>query len=105
VFSLLHSSFQQVLMLDCDLVPLADPARLFDAPDYAANRNLFWPDAWQNWVSPEIYDIVGLTPDVVVGGWSHEVHLGDLPGSPHGWRRRWGRRACCARAALPQPGR
>lgn len=68
VFSLLYSKFQKVLMLDCDLVPLMDPDMLFNSPDFLATGNLFWPDIWQNWVSPDIYDIIGLTPDVMVGG-------------------------------------
>jgi hypothetical protein len=60
VYSLLHCSFQEVLLLDCDNLPLRDPLLLFDDPEYLANGNLFWPDAWANWVSREVYSVVGL---------------------------------------------
>jgi hypothetical protein len=89
VFSLLYSKFQKVLMLDCDLVPLMDPDMLFNSPDFVANGNLFWPDIWQNWVSPEIYDIIGLTPDVMVGGWRGLVQPW-VPGGRHCYRSAMG---------------
>ena len=42
------SSFQEVLVLDSDNVPLKDPAFLFDTKEYKSGGNLFWPDFWTN---------------------------------------------------------
>ena len=37
---------RQVLYLDADDIPLADPAALFDSPQYAAAGALLWQDFW-----------------------------------------------------------
>ena len=58
----------QVLMLDADNLPLADPAYLFQEPAFAGNAslpgqgNLFWPDFWDtNWMNPgPAYSFFGL---------------------------------------------
>lgn len=44
-FALLHSAFQEVLWLDADNCPAADPAGLFDSAEYQQTGALFWPDA------------------------------------------------------------
>ena len=50
---LYHTSFEEVLVLDSDNVPLRDPAFLFDSMEYRAHGNLFWPDFWtHNFMSP-----------------------------------------------------
>ena len=43
-YALLHSSFKQALLLDCDVVLASDPASLFDAPGFKALGNYFWAD-------------------------------------------------------------
>lgn len=43
-FSLLHSSFAEVLFLDADNVPVKDPTYLFQAPEYLDKGAIFWPD-------------------------------------------------------------
>lgn len=47
-------------MLDVDVVPLMDPAHLFAAPAFSASGCLFWPDAWDTWVTPRAYELLGL---------------------------------------------
>ena len=45
--SIVASSFDEVLYLDSDNVPLADPAHLFDSELYAGKNQpgiVFWPD-------------------------------------------------------------
>ena len=37
---------EQVLMLDSDNLPLADPTYLFSEPLFKASGCLFWPDFW-----------------------------------------------------------
>jgi len=65
VAALLHCSFQEVLLLDADNLPLADPTYLFDDPLYRQRGNLFWPDYWSNWVNDEVYPFLGLERSVV----------------------------------------
>jgi Mannosyltransferase putative len=43
-FAMLHSRFEEVLLLDADLVPVRDPAECFDWPEYREHRAVFWPD-------------------------------------------------------------
>ncbi|MBN8248358.1 MAG: hypothetical protein J0L84_13065 [Verrucomicrobia bacterium] len=43
-YALLHSPFQEVLLLDADNVPVADPSRLFETPEFRDTGALFWPD-------------------------------------------------------------
>lgn len=43
-FSIVHSSFREVLFLDADCYPVRDPAFLFDWSGYRAHGSIFWPD-------------------------------------------------------------
>jgi hypothetical protein len=43
-FSILYSPFQEVLLLDADNVPVADPEYLFGAPEFRTVGAVFWPD-------------------------------------------------------------
>jgi len=43
-YAILHSRFREVLSLDADNVPLADPEFLFDTPEYRRAGAIFWPD-------------------------------------------------------------
>lgn len=42
------TSFDEVLLLDADSVPLVQPEELFETPAYVATGSLFTPDYW--WV-------------------------------------------------------
>lgn len=57
------TSFEQVLVLDADNLPLTDPTFLFDSPEFAESGNLFWPDFWSsNWHNPgPLYELLNLT--------------------------------------------
>ena len=44
VVALYATSFDEVLMLDCDSTPTSDPTQLFEDPSYLATGNIFWPD-------------------------------------------------------------
>ncbi|HEY5912328.1 MAG TPA: glycosyltransferase family 9 protein [Verrucomicrobiae bacterium] len=46
-YALLHSRFQQVLLLDADNVPVQNPEHLFDAPEFLRLGAVFWPDYWR----------------------------------------------------------
>ena len=43
-YALLNSSFSEILLLDADNIPLADPTDLFDEIHYKRNGNIFWLD-------------------------------------------------------------
>jgi Mannosyltransferase putative len=43
-FSLMHSAFAEVMLIDADNCPVRDPAFLFDTPEYARTGAIFWPD-------------------------------------------------------------
>jgi hypothetical protein len=43
-FAMLHTPFEEVLLLDADNVPVADPTYLFDEPEYQRLGAIFWPD-------------------------------------------------------------
>lgn len=40
------SSFEEVLLLDADQVPVRDVTSLFSHPEYLATGALLWPDFW-----------------------------------------------------------
>jgi len=44
VWAIMYSRFAEVLFLDADQVPTADPAYLFDEPAYRDRGAVFWPD-------------------------------------------------------------
>jgi hypothetical protein len=43
-YSMIHSPFREVLLLDADNVPVVNPAFLFNTPEYRATGAIFWPD-------------------------------------------------------------
>ncbi|WIA35119.1 hypothetical protein OEZ86_003600 [Tetradesmus obliquus] len=54
------TSFQQVLMLDADSLPLLNPEQLFHSEPFAAAGNLFWPDFWGHlWMDGAFFSKLG----------------------------------------------
>jgi hypothetical protein len=55
---------RQVLLLDADNLPLANPERLFETQEYKQNGALFFPDWWEAsaWLKPAAYTLFGLEP-------------------------------------------
>jgi hypothetical protein len=54
LFATINAPFEEVLFLDADNYPCADPTPLFDEPRYRASGGVYWPDlpetnAWTNW--------------------------------------------------------
>ena len=43
-YAILHSAFEEVLLLDADNVPVVNPEYLFQTPQYQATGAIFWPD-------------------------------------------------------------
>jgi alpha 1,2-mannosyltransferase len=61
VFALIFSSFQEILFLDADVIPVHNPDFLFDATTepYASHGLVTWPDSWLPTVAEDFYRIVG----------------------------------------------
>lgn len=58
--ALLLSSFEQILYLDSDSIPLVDPqSELFSRPPYTHTGFIGWPDFWLGTESPIFYTIAG----------------------------------------------
>ncbi|KAF6260025.1 mannosyltransferase putative-domain-containing protein [Scenedesmus sp. NREL 46B-D3] len=56
------TSFQQVLLLDSDNLPVQDPEVLFGVPEFTSNGFLIWPDFWHNlWMDPAVYRLLNLS--------------------------------------------
>lgn len=56
-FSILFSSFQEVLFLDSDAFPVRRPDYLFAAEPYKSHGLVTWPDFWLPTISPLFYEI------------------------------------------------
>eukprot|EP01083_Nonionella_stella_P078695 215507_1 len=46
ILSLLHSSFEHVLFLDCDNIIIQSPQVLFQSVEYKFTDAIFWTDLW-----------------------------------------------------------
>jgi len=59
-FSLIQSSFREILSLDSDNAPLSSPSHLFSTPIYENNgRAAFWPDLNKDHPDNAIWRIIG----------------------------------------------
>eukprot|EP00879_Flechtneria_rotunda_P006269 GHRR01006589.1.p1 GENE.GHRR01006589.1~~GHRR01006589.1.p1 ORF type:complete len:664 (+),score=211.87 GHRR01006589.1:538-2529(+) len=55
------TSFQKVLLLDSDNLPVQDPVVLFDTPAFVDHGFVIWPDFWHNlWMDKAIYNLLDL---------------------------------------------
>ena len=61
VFTLLFSSFEEILFLDADSAPIQYPDSIFDSQIYEENGAILWPDYWQHTGSPWLPYIIGLS--------------------------------------------
>lgn len=62
VLALLFSSFQDILFIDSDSIPLFDPAKdMFPVEPYKSSGLVLWPDFWDSTESPLFYKIAGLS--------------------------------------------
>lgn len=60
--ALLLSSFEEVLLLDSDSIPLVNPeTEMFDTEPYRSSGLITWPDFWGATESPRFWNITGKT--------------------------------------------
>ena len=61
IFTILFSSFEEVLLLDADSAPIQYPDPIFDSEIYQEKGAILWPDYWRHTGSPWLPYIIGLT--------------------------------------------
>lgn len=59
-YSILNSSFEEVIYLDVDNVAVKDPSFLFETPEYQESGALFWPDFGRMGAFQPIWTICGV---------------------------------------------
>lgn len=58
-YAIIHSSFEEVLFLDADNVPVVNPEFLFETPQYKETGAIFWPDFENLTKDNPIWEICG----------------------------------------------
>jgi alpha 1,2-mannosyltransferase len=58
--ALLFSTFENILYLDSDSIPLIDPHGMFTKEPYISTGLVGWPDFWVGTEAPEFYKIAGM---------------------------------------------
>ncbi len=59
-YAILHSPFQEVLLLDADNVAVVNPEFLFETPEYRETGAIFWPDYGRLAPTRDIWEICGI---------------------------------------------
>jgi alpha 1,2-mannosyltransferase len=60
VFTLLYSTFEEILFLDADSIPVKNPDFVFDSQVYKENGVILWPDYWKHTGSPWLPYLIGI---------------------------------------------
>jgi alpha 1,2-mannosyltransferase len=62
--------FQQVLLLDCDVILAKDPTFMFDSPGFVKHGNWFWGDVWgTGLIKDKVFSYVGLDIEAKAALW------------------------------------
>ncbi|CAK9440368.1 uncharacterized protein LODBEIA_P44680 [Lodderomyces beijingensis] len=77
--AILISSFERVLYLDADILPLRNPDPLFENKPFTSHHMVVWPDFWRRSTSPHFYDIADIATDP-----SHRERSSYTRGDPRG---------------------
>jgi hypothetical protein len=59
-FAVMHSPFQEVLLLDADNIPVRDPEYLFESVGYQETGALFWPDGCKMPINDPCWEAFGV---------------------------------------------
>ena len=60
IFTILFSSFEEVLLLDADSAPMQSPDPVFQSKIYEEKGAILWPDYWRHTGSPWLPYIIGV---------------------------------------------
>ena len=69
-FTMLLSSFEELLFLDADDMPMKNPDRVFDSAGYTEHGATLWPDYWHNTNSVWLPYIVGIEDEYSENLWT-----------------------------------
>lgn len=58
--AMMLSSFENVLLLDSDNIPVRRPESIFKNEPFISKGLIVWPDYWHRTTSPDYYDIAGI---------------------------------------------
>lgn len=58
--ALLYTTLDEILFLDCDNIPIADPSVLFESDAYLETNALFWKDFWKTYPQNPIWQILDI---------------------------------------------
>lgn len=61
--AMLASSFENLLLLDADNLPIVDLDDIFQSQVYRDNGMIIWPDYWRRTTSPKYYSIAQISVD------------------------------------------
>lgn len=61
ILTMLFSSFEQILFLDADNVPVRNPDKVFESKSFVDTGAVLWPDYWKHTGMPILPYVVGLT--------------------------------------------
>lgn len=79
--SILFSSFEQILFLDGDNIPIRKPDGVFDSKSFMDSGVVLWTDYWRHTGSPFLPYIIGLTQeasDVLIQEQNKTIESGQL---------------------------
>lgn len=60
VLGMLLSSFEEIILLDADNVPMLLPEQLFESQQYADSGLMLWPDFWANSLSSTLHKLLNI---------------------------------------------
>ena len=63
ILTMLFSSFEEVLFLDADNVPVRNPDQVFESKSFVDTGVVLWPDYWKHSGTPLLPFVVGLTDE------------------------------------------
>ncbi|MCJ1383556.1 hypothetical protein MMC17_006670 [Xylographa soralifera] len=63
IFTIVFSSFQEVIFLDADDIPIRNPDVIFDSAIYRDKGAILWPDYWKHTGSPWLPYIIGINDE------------------------------------------
>lgn len=80
--AILLSSFENILLLDSDNIPVHPPDLLFKLEPFVLKGLIVWPDFWKRATLPDYYKIAGIKIDREVVTPKYNEKLGEYEGVP-----------------------
>ncbi|MCJ1476276.1 hypothetical protein MMC13_004942 [Lambiella insularis] len=94
IFTMLFSSFEEMIFLDADDMPIRNPDVIFDSPVYRENGAILWPDYWKHSGSSWLPYVLGMSDE-------QSDMLQDEQSAESGqvvWHKKWHWKSLCLAA-------